>query len=75
MSETELILIFVFSIILAIMLFFLLREVMMWYWKINIIINELKEMNNKLGTIEAAFLSSPKKFKKENTTGNKSFLE
>ena len=75
MSETELILIFIFSIILAIMLFFLLREVMMWYWKINIIINELKEMNNKLGTIEAAFLSSPKKFKNDVARGNKSLDE
>lgn len=75
MNGSELSLIILFSVIVAIGMFFLLREVMIWYWKINTIINELKEINNKLGTIEAAFLSSPKRLKKDNNIGNDSILE
>jgi len=65
MRETELILIILFSFVIVIGIFFLLREVMMWYWKINMIINELKEINDKLGTIEAAFISYSNELKKE----------
>ena len=75
MGDSELILIFIFTVVVGIGIFFLLREVMMWYWKINNIINELKEINSKLGTIEAAFLSSPKRLKKDNNIGNDSILE
>jgi len=65
MSGTELILIIVFSFIIAIAMFFILRAVMVWYFKIDIIIKELQGINEKLESIETRLLFSRKKIDKD----------
>ena len=65
MSGTELILIIVFSLIIAIAMLFILRTVMVWYFKIDIIVKELQGINEKLESIETRLLFSRKKIDKD----------
>jgi len=48
------------SVIIAIVVFLILREIVCWYWKLNQIVNNLKEINTNIRDLRQEMSGSSK---------------
>lgn len=59
-SSDDAILKLIVSLVVAVVIFFIIRELVCWYWKLNEIVNNLKEINISLRDLRQEVSSSSK---------------